>query len=282
MYRQIDYPPPMTHEPSGNGWQARLELGYQARAGQTVPVHRRHVGPLRVQRAFHPEGPVCHSYLLHPPGGIVGGDSLHIDVAVAPGAHALITTPAANKFYRSGGDLAQQTQSLRVDGALEWLPQEQIVFSGARVRSDTHIQLGESARFLGWEINALGRPARDERFETGLFRQRVAIHLGERPLLLDRGRYDGGAAVLDAVWGLAGHSAFGTLWMTPAPAGWREQLTGQTLPAAIACTEQQRILVVRAVAHETMHIRAAFIRVRALLRERVFDLADYQPRIWAT
>jgi len=87
-------------QPSPIGWQARLDLRYSASAGErTVLSHRRHTGPLLVQKPFYPEGPrVCHSTLVHPPGGIAGGDRLELHVEVEAGAHAVITTPGAAKW----------------------------------------------------------------------------------------------------------------------------------------------------------------------------------------
>ncbi len=92
-----------------------------------------------VQRPFYPEGGTCHVYLLHPPGGVVGGDQLELQVQSEPGSHALITTPAATKFYRAGPhphSLLQQNLQVR-DATLEWLPQETIVFDGAEGK-DAH------------------------------------------------------------------------------------------------------------------------------------------------
>src|SRR5687768_5578343 len=91
-------------EPRHECWQARLELAFEKRTDKTVVAHRRHSGPLTIQKPFYPEpAGVCHVYLLHPPGGVAGGDRLELDVAVAAGAHVLITTPAAGKFYRCDG-----------------------------------------------------------------------------------------------------------------------------------------------------------------------------------
>ncbi len=101
-------------EEVASGWRARLELGFAPRPGRTALVHRRQRGPLAVQRPFYPEDDVCHLYLLHPPGGVVGGDSLHIQADAGAGAHALVTTPGATKFYLSAGASAQQVQILRV------------------------------------------------------------------------------------------------------------------------------------------------------------------------
>ena len=85
-------------------WQARLELSFQLSGGRTILARRQHVGPLIVQRPFYPEGPeVCHTYLLHPPAGIAAGDRIEAAVSVEEGAHVLLTTPGAAKWYRSGG-----------------------------------------------------------------------------------------------------------------------------------------------------------------------------------
>ena len=140
-------------------------------SGRTRLVERHHKGPLIVQRPFYPEGDPCHVYLVHPPGGVVGGDELRIDVQVDAGAHALITTPAATKFYRCDGRHSSQTQELRAAGAtLEWLPQENIFYRGADVRTATRVQIDADSRFIGWEINCLGLPARGEHFDAGALR----------------------------------------------------------------------------------------------------------------
>jgi len=89
---------------------------------------------LAVQRALYPEADLCHVYLLHPPGGVAGGDLLNISIQVRDGGAALITTPGATKFYRSVAPRAFVRQSLKImNGSLEWLPQENILFPGANV-----------------------------------------------------------------------------------------------------------------------------------------------------
>ena len=94
--------------PLKKGWQATLDLRFHQAGGKTVLASAQHVGPLTVQRPFYPEEETCHLYLLHPPGGIVGGDELTISAHLAPGCHTLITMPGASKFYRSSGALARE------------------------------------------------------------------------------------------------------------------------------------------------------------------------------
>ena len=199
-----------------SAWEAELSLGFAQRGDKTVLARREHKGPLTVQRPFYPEGGVCHVYLLHPPGGVVAGDQLSITATVEPDAQALITTPAAGKFYRSGGGEARQTVNLKVseNASLEWLPQETIVYEGAQLNSSMNIDLAEHAHFIGWEILALGRPAAGEGFENGAASLNWRISRAGRLLYLERLRLD--AEAFQARWGLFGHSACGTLFVYPA------------------------------------------------------------------
>lgn len=267
------------------GWQARLELGFAARGAGTVLAHRRHHGPLRVQRPFFPEQGVCHVYPLHPPGGVVGGDSLTIEVDCGPAAAALVTTPAATKFYRSAGARALQRQLITVaaDGELEWLPQEQILFDGARVDSLTRIELAAGARFIGWELTCLGRPASGERFERGGLRQRFEIWRAGTPTLLERQRLEAAAPVMAAPWGLAGQPVTATLVATHADDGCvaaLRDLLGPDQPLAL--TRLQDLLVVRYRGASVAQAWELFCRLWQALRPQVLGRVACEPRIWKT
>ena len=62
-------------------WHARLQLDYTLEAERCVLRHQ-HSGPLRILQSLYPEGDsVCHNVLVHPPGGLVGGDTLDISGA---------------------------------------------------------------------------------------------------------------------------------------------------------------------------------------------------------
>ena len=233
-----------------------------------------------MQRAFYPEGDTCHVYLLHPPGGVVGGDRLDIDVTVASG-HALITTPGATKFYRSAGASAQMGQSLLVGtgASLEWLPQENIFFPGAKALVRTRIQLSREARLAAWEIHCFGRPANGERFEAGHLSLGLEPWRDDEPLLMERLGVH--AANLDYRSGLAGHPVSATLVMSgcdsEALAATRSELDRQA-----AATLIDDLLLVRALGDSTERARAGLTRVWTRLRPTVLKKSAHLPRIWAT
>jgi urease accessory protein len=190
-----------------NEWRAHLSLGYERREGRTVLARRNHLGPLVVQRPFYPEGPeVCHTILVHPPAGIAGGDRLETSIEVRIGAHVVVTTPGATKWYRSDGRASNQVVALTVgeDACLEWLPQETIVFSGARARAELSVELANGGLFLGWDVVCFGRSASGERFARGVVRQVTQIEQEGRLLWTDRMFLEGGSRLLDSTAGLRG------------------------------------------------------------------------------
>ncbi len=270
------------------GWSATLDLAFRHVGGRTVPVRRDSRGPLRIQRPFYPEGEVCHLYLLHPPGGIVGGDTLAITARAAADARVVLTTPAAGKFYRSAGRMAVQRQFLHVDGgaSLEWLPQETIVFDGARARSVTRVELAEGARFIGWEMLCLGRPAANERYDSGIFDQQVQVYRAGRPLLLERNLFEGGGGILRAPWGLNDLPVTASMICTPCDEADLAAARTAMMPAAgderIAATLVDGLLVVRFIGRRMERARDHFIRLWETLRPRCLGIDACRPRIWDT
>lgn len=264
-------------------WEAELTLGFSQRGDKTALVNRQHRGPLTVQRPFYPEGEVCHVYLLHPPGGVVAGDRLTINASAESGAQALITTPAAGKFYRSGGGEARQTINLTVaeNASLEWLPQESIVYQGARLDSSMTIDLAERGRFVGWEILALGRPAAGEGFAHGSAKLNWRISRAGRLVYLERLRLD--AEAFQARWGLAGHSACGTLFMYPATAlqlAAVQTLIGEEPDRGVTLIDG--LLICRGLDLRADLLKVFFERVWGLVRQYVVGKEVCLPRIWAT
>ncbi len=236
-------------------WHARLNLGFARRDEHTILASRRHSGPLRVQKALYPEGgSVCHAIVLHPPAGICGGDELTIAAQLGDGAHALLTTPGAGKWYRSAGPWAGQTLDFEMapGAALEWLPQESIVFDGARARMETRIRLAKGACYLGWEVLCLGRRAADERFDHGELRLSTRIEQEGRLIWAEQGRIAGGSDLLASPIGLHGLTA---------------------LP---------QLLVARYLGHSSEAARAWLTDLWRLLRPAMIAREAQTPRIWNT
>ena len=282
------YPDPM-HTPSH--WEAEIALGFTRLDSGTVLSERRHRGPLRVQKALYPEGrDVCQTILLHPPSGIAGGDRLHIAVNVGLEAHAQITTPGAGKWYRSGGEEAAQTLAFAVgaDAILEWLPQETIVFDGARSRMETRVQLASNSRYFGWEILCLGRSASGERFANGFIDLRTRIERNGQPLWLERGRIEGNDPLLASRAGWAGASIGGTLLATLPP----EIEIAPLLEACRAIAPQDDaehamtalpgLLVGRYLGHNSEAARNWFAALWETLRPPLLGRPALTPRIWNT
>lgn len=278
------------------GWRARLELEFQRRGTDTCLARRRHSGPLLVQKALYPERDLpgtmpetaapCHVYLIHPPGGVASGDELQLDAQLAPGSHALLTTPAAGKFYRRGeAGLSRVSQTFHVRGAaLEWLPQENIFYPDAAVELCTRVNLAEQARFIGWEIACLGLPASGQSLGGGELRLGFELWRDGTPVLLERLRL--ARPALSAAWGVADHASLGTALFQPA-GGTELQLANASLPKScaqmtLACTLVDGALVCRAVARRADNLKQAFTALWRALRPAILGREAVTPRIWAT
>lgn len=276
---------PVTARP---GWQARLSLGFARRDGRTLLAERRHHGPLRVQRPLYPEGPgVCHVLLLHPPGGVVGGDELRMDVRTDPGTHALITTPAAGKFYRCEDSTGRVEQCIGVaaDAVVEWLPQETIVYAGARAELTTRVEVAPGGQFIGWETLCLGRPVGDAPFASGSLRQRFEIWQSGKPLWQERSRFDGGAPALTSAWGLRGHTVTATLVCVGGDAGLVEAIRDAVAPAddeAFGVTRLRDVTVCRYIGPSAERARRCLIPAWWQMRWALLRRGPHRPRIWET
>jgi urease accessory protein len=275
------------------GWHGRLDLDYR-RVGDTTQAHDRHDGPLRVLQRLYPEGPaICHHVLVHPPGGMVGGDTLDVALTLAEGSHAVITTPGAARLYRSAGEPAvQQVRAHLSDGArLEWLPLETLAYSGCEGENLMRFELGPGAETIGWDVLALGLPAADQPFVRGRYRQ--AIEIPGR--WLERGTIAADDAVLlDSPLGLDGHRVMGTLWFgagTAISAARREALLdaartaceGHALARTAGSTApNDAVVLLRALAPRVEPLMALLQDVRNRWRAAAWDLPAVLPRIWKT
>jgi urease accessory protein len=266
-------------------WHAELELGYGRFGDSTRPVMRRHQGPLRVQKHLYAEGPqVCQHIIVHPPGGIAGGDRLDICANVGKNAWAQLTSPGAAKWYRAASPAYQQLE-LRVEAGatLEWLPQETIVFSAAQAELTTRIELQGDAQLCYWDMVALGRPASGERFDLGHFQSHLDIRRDGQWLWHERQRIIGGDGLLDSPIGLDGKPVFATLLMTgDASSELLEACRNLQNPVRGNLTQLPGLLVARCLADEALHARAWLIELWTLLRPALLGREAVAPRIWST
>jgi urease accessory protein len=276
------------------GWHAHLALTYRFDehrddSDARTRAHDLHHGPLRVLKAMYPEGPrVCHHVLVHPPGGVAGGDRLDVDVDVGTGAHALITTPGATRFYRSSGEAAVQTAHLQVraDARLEWLPMANIAYTGCIAENSVRFTLEPGAQMIGADIVALGLPASQAAFERGRFMQ----HIEWPGRWLERGVIDAADhRLLRSPLGLGGHSVIATLWcaggsafaaaqrdaLLDAARDGAQALEGSTAPAA-------GLVLWRGLAVSIEPLWQRMTTVRARWRRVCWGLADNVPRVWHT
>lgn len=278
-------------------WKGSLGLNYRrdphSDERRTV-VHDRHDGPLRVLASLYPEAPaICHNVLVHPPGGIVGGDDLAIETTLAEGAHALVTTAGATRFYRSTGAPAVQSLNavLEADTRLEWLPLETIAYSGCIAENRMRFALAPGAEMIGWDVLALGLPTSGQPFERGSFKQ--SIELPGR--WLERGVVVANdTRLLDSPLGWAGQRVMGTLWFATG-AALPEPRRDLLLDAARALVEahplktsagasspQDGVIVLRALAPRVEPLMNLLTGVWAEWRRVAWQLAHCTPRVWRT
>ena len=266
-------------------WHAELELGYARFGDSTRPVLRRHMGPLRVQKHLYAEGPeVCQHIIVHPPGGIAGGDRLDIRASVGRDAWAQITSPGAAKWYRAAGPAYQQLELKVSAGAtLEWVPQETIIFSAAQAELSTSIDLEGDARLFYWDVVALGRPASGERFDRGHFQAQLDIRRDGQLLWHERQRIVGDDGLLDSPVGLDGRPVFATLLVTGEIDNDLLEKC-RSLPNDVRgdLTQLPGLLVARCLASEALLARSWMIDLWRLLRPALLGREALSPRIWST
>lgn len=272
-------------------WLAQLDLDY-TRSGARTSVHFRHDGPLRVLRSLYPEGDaVCHNVLVHPPGGLVGGDTLDIRVHVGSGAHALVTTPGATRFYKTSGEVATQRTQLQLQAGarLEWLPLETLAYNACDAVNQLQLDLAPGAELMAWDITALGLPHAQAPFAQG----RLTQHLHWPGHWLEHGTLRADDALLmEGTLGLAGQRCLGSMLLacgTPLPRSQRELLLDATRavldahPQGAWCgitAPNDHMLVLRGLAPVVEPLMQLWQQVRACWRTQHWGMADTAPRIW--
>jgi urease accessory protein len=275
-------------------WHAQLQLKYQLEQQRSVCRHS-HTGPLRVLQSLYPEGDaVCHNVLVHPPGGLVGGDTLDIDVHVAKGAHGLLTTPGATRFYRSEGAQAVQSTTLRLDAGarLEWLPLEALCYSGCLATNRLVMELAPSSELIGWDVTALGLPNANLPFEHGEFLQHIEL----KNQWLERGNIAANDALLmNSPLGLAGHRCIASIFFVTgeplarsrkevALEAARDMASNHVLASTVGVTSPHPQVVVARVLSPLVEQAMELLRsIRTVWRSQMWELKnEHPPRIWST
>jgi len=280
---------------NGSSWQARLSLSFAQRTRGVRLVKCEHEGPLYVQKAFYPEGPDCaHVYLLHPPGGLVTGDTLTIFVEAQAGSHALLTTPGAGRVYKARDAEGVQTQNLQINvqenAIIEWFPLETILFPSAKARMKTRVDLSESASFIGWEVTCLGLPANDITFDSGSVSQNMQVWRDGRILLNESLVIDqGDNALLTANAGLRSLPVHGLMIGGPFKDGSLDLIESLRLLQSqtainefLATSHNGEFITVRYLGTCTEKARKLFTQAWALIRPELIQKQAVAPRIWAT
>ncbi|MFT5226539.1 MAG: urease accessory protein [Polaribacter sp.] len=267
-------------------WEAFLKL--ELRCGQVkthlVPIKR--YGPLTVQRPFYPEQACCHVYLLHPPGGIVGGDRLDLQVVSKEDTYALITTPGAAKYYLSAADTAYVTQQFEVasDAHLEFFPQENIYFPGAKVRSKTSINVEPGGRVMLWEKHCFGRPANNELFSSGHLNSKIELYSDGKLLFTETQRVDPNE--LGRSSGMRHYPVMGSFlaYGIGLDKSTLRDLQNFNLGDGVSgiSQPQPQLLIARYLGNTTHDIDAYFTGLWELLRPLLLQREACHPRIWKT
>ncbi len=274
-------------------WHAKLDLDYRLEAGRCVARHV-HTGPLRILQSLYPEGEgLCHSVLVHPPGGLVGGDTLDIGIQVATGAHALVTTPGATRFYRSDGEPALQRTAitLAADARMEWLPLEAICYNSCIAENRLDMTLAPGAELIGWDITALGLPAAGKPFDAGSFCQHIEVP----GLWLERAHIKASDTLLmNSPLGMAGHRCIATLFFVAgsklerqrrqeALDQARELIDAHPLCATTGATSPNgQVVLVRVLAPVVEPAMALLRQVWQAWRGHFWQQVPSSPRIWST
>jgi urease accessory protein len=274
-------------------WHARLQLSYTVESARTVARFEHH-GPLRILQSLYPEGDaICHNVLVHPPGGLVGGDTLDITATVGPGAHGLLTTPGATRFYRSAGERALQRTHLTLEenARMEWLPLEALCYNACNAENHLTLKLAPGAECVGWDVTALGLPHAGQPFETGRFVQHIEVP-GQ---WLERGLIDAADhRLLQSPLGLAGQRCMASLFFvtgTPLAKARRDTaldaaravMDAHALRATAGATSPNGQVVVLRVLAPLVEPAADLLRqVWQLWRQHFWQLPVTVPRIWST
>lgn len=220
---------------------------------------------------------VPEAVFINTSGGVTGGDQLAFKASVEENTALTITTQAAERIYRSSGGVGQIDNQVEIGagGALDWLPQETILFDGSALNRQLTVNMAKNSTFLGVETLVFGRRAMGETLTTATLRDQWRITRGGKLTYADTFHFDDPAA-LAASATLNGNRALTTFVYVAPDAEDRLTQARALLPESIesAASTWNGMLVARFLAPDAYPLRTALIHFLTQFRGR--DL----PRIW--
>lgn len=272
----------------GVGVHGAAEVGFVCKQGQTRLDHLYQSDPLRVMFPNPPTGEIANAVLVTTSGGLVGGDKLDIAISAGPGASAMAMAQAAEKVYRSADadSVIDVLLSVEQDSWLEWLPQETILFDGARLARKTTINLEPGGKILAGEILVFGRIASGERFSRGFLREEWNVRHGGKLIWADALHLDGNFKdIFSDPACFAGSTAQATVvYADDNPTNLldlaRSLLDAPVVGLRCATTVVGGVLVVRWLGEDPARLRRAFGEFWTGFRHAAGGLPAALPRLW--
>ncbi len=279
----------MTSIPNISSWEGILNINYQKKANKTEIKSSYSRSPFKVQSPFYPENnDVCHTVIIHTAGGIVGGDTLTQNIYLENNCHSLITTPAAGKIYKSNGKIAQQNIKIKIENnsCLEFFPQENIIFNGAKYQQNYKIELAENAHYCTWEIDRFGRTARGEKFTQGDWKSSCEIRQNNKLIWVDRQWLAGNEVNCQSINGLNNYAISGSFYWMGSQVSLelvkqcRELANSHISRGEIGVTQGINGVICRYRGNSTAEVKRWFIDVWGLLRVHFLQKDKIISRIW--
>lgn len=262
----------------------RLRLGLRDGRTRIETLYQR--SPARILFPDVPADQPAQAVLVNTAGGIVGGDLLSTEIEAGPGTVATVTTQAAEKIYRALDVAARLVTKIEVaaDAWFEWLPQETILFDGARLHRRLDFALGRGASLLAAETVLFGRAARGEQMRHGQLLDSWAVKCEGRLIWADRLRLAGDLrAVLDRPFGFNGAVGMSTLLHAgPQAASFlpRAREIAAAQPAEGGASLVNGILLIRFLDRDGAKLRESAATAAMALRHEIAGLSPTPPRVW--
>lgn len=271
------------------GWKGFLSFSFVNSGKRTVVKDKKHYGPLVLQRPYYQELDRPSVLVIHPPGGIVGGDTLELNVKMKDRSKGLISTPAATKFYRSKNRVAKQIQKIEMSSEceLEWLPQETLFFDRSISENILRFTLNSTSnKLIAWDIVGLGRPASGEGFDNGSLAQSLELIIDGTLVFVDRLKIDGKSLVLQSKAGLDSHMLSATALFycddIQAMQELKESLQANKWSLHVGISQMDGLVVLRVLGHELDAVKTVLYEAWKMARPLVLGVPVIRPRIWNT